>query len=419
MARLLTNLVKFTVILLTALVAAMFLVASHPAHAQSKAAIREAYCAKKQTASEREICLDKDLTRRDGRLNEVYRELRNKLSKADFKKLRQEQRAWLRDRNLCGSKTKCLATQYEDRVAQLEQYIENRSFPGKSHVEIGCDGPGQKYVNGECLPTTAQADDEQVWQQNSFNDPANKGRYTAALRFGTPETDAVSFESICTAGSGGDFATTVISYNTQGMREGTSVRLNLSTKGYRSSLDGEVYGAHVEEGVTGILFSPGYDDPFWKALASGATMTYRIKGHQTASLNLKKSGAKVRKFIADCKAMAVAANGAANKAKLSSKNRTCEEFGQSRSRNSNTPVTVTFVNKTDSLRAVMWINFEGTPVNYAALNAGESYTVKTYLTHPWMFTDGPGNCIEMYMPKAGQSVFNITADSPFFGPEND
>ena len=63
----------------------------------------------------------------------------------------------------------------------------------------------------------------------------------------------------------------------------------------------------------------------------------------------------------------------------------------------------------------MWINFEGMPVDYA----GQSYTQTTYLTHPWMFTDGLGNCIEMFMPQKGVSRFEITVPNPAFGPDND
>lgn len=89
----------------------------------------------------------------------------------------------------------------------------------------------------------------------------------------------------------------------------------------------------------------------------------------------------------------------------------CSTFGKVRSQNSNTPVKVTFVNKSGEYHGVMWIDFKGQPVSYANLNPGERYTISTYVTHPWMFTDGPGNCVEMFMPRKGVSSFNITAKS--------
>ena len=118
----------FRSILALAALAAVTTVCSIPtAIALDKAAAREAYCAKEPTASEREICLDKGLTRHDGVLNKVYQELRTKLSKSDFKGLRDEQRAWLRERNGCGSSTNCLTTKYTDRIAVLEQMLESLS----------------------------------------------------------------------------------------------------------------------------------------------------------------------------------------------------------------------------------------------------------------------------------------------------
>ncbi len=80
-----------------------------------------------------------------------------------------------------------------------------------------------------------------------------------------------------------------------------------------------------------------------------------------------------------------------------------------RSKNSNTPVTVTFINKSGEYRAVMWADFNGKLVPYANLNPGEKYTINTYVTHPSVFTDGPGNCVEMFMPSKGVPIFNLTA----------
>ena len=82
-----------------------------------------------------------------------------------------------------------------------------------------------------------------------------------------------------------------------------------------------------------------------------------------------------------------------------------------RSRNSDTPVTVTFVNRSGEFRSVMWLDFKGKRVQYADLNPGQSFTINTFVTHPWMFTDGPGNCVEMFLPRVGLSKYNITLPS--------
>lgn len=91
---------------------------------------------------------------------------------------------------------------------------------------------------------------------------------------------------------------------------------------------------------------------------------------------------------------------------------TCAAFGSIRSANSDWPVTVTFRNRSDGYRSVMWIGFDGRPVEYANLNPGEDFSINTYVSHPWMFTDGPGNCVEMFMPQMGVPVFEITAAAP-------
>jgi VHL beta domain len=84
---------------------------------------------------------------------------------------------------------------------------------------------------------------------------------------------------------------------------------------------------------------------------------------------------------------------------------------KAKSQNSNTPVSVTFTNKSGEYRSVMWVDFTGKWVNYANLDPGQSYAVNTYATHPWVFTDGPGNCIEMFVAKQGVSKFNISKKS--------
>ncbi len=78
-----------------------------------------------------------------------------------------------------------------------------------------------------------------------------------------------------------------------------------------------------------------------------------------------------------------------------------------KSKNSNTPVKMTFVNKSGEYRGVMWADFNGKLVSYANLNPGQSYTVNTFATHPWIFTDGPGNCVEMFIARAGTKSYTL------------
>ena len=81
------------------------------------------------------------------------------------------------------------------------------------------------------------------------------------------------------------------------------------------------------------------------------------------------------------------------------------------------PATVTFVNRADGYRNIDWIDFNGVPQNYAALDPGQSYVVDTSVGHPWLITDGPGNCVELYEPAPGESTYDLTAPAPMLGPE--
>lgn len=86
----------------------------------------------------------------------------------------------------------------------------------------------------------------------------------------------------------------------------------------------------------------------------------------------------------------------------------CDLFGKIKSLKSVKPVTVTFINKTTEPRYVDWLDFKGEQENRALLQPGGKTTVKTFVSHPWMFSDEPGNCHEIYLPKAKDKTFRIT-----------
>ncbi len=87
----------------------------------------------------------------------------------------------------------------------------------------------------------------------------------------------------------------------------------------------------------------------------------------------------------------------------------CQTRSTLKSIESSTPATITFINTSGMYRSILWIDFNGQPKDYANLNSGDQVTQQTFLTHPWMITDGPGNCIEIVMPKPGSSVVQLGA----------
>ena len=105
------------------------------AYAQdSKWAQREAACSREKVPAVQEVCLDRYLTRLDGNLNEVYADLSQKLSPAGFDDLKREQKRWLRQRNQCGRRFRCIETEYKERIAVLEKLVRTVSDRGGQQV---------------------------------------------------------------------------------------------------------------------------------------------------------------------------------------------------------------------------------------------------------------------------------------------
>lgn len=95
----------------------------------------------------------------------------------------------------------------------------------------------------------------------------------------------------------------------------------------------------------------------------------------------------------------------------------CTDLKGARSRSSEKVVKVTFVNRTNGLVGVSWIGFDGQPIDFSDLAPGKDMTVDTYATHVWMFTDGPGNCQEMFQVSPGVRRFVLTGPSRVLGSE--
>jgi hypothetical protein len=87
----------------------------------------------------------------------------------------------------------------------------------------------------------------------------------------------------------------------------------------------------------------------------------------------------------------------------------CSRLGSLRSQNSNTKAKLTFVNKTPESRSIIWVDFNGNTQEYKSLQPGQKWTVNTFLTHPWLVTDGPGNCYGIYIASGSSRTINLTA----------
>lgn len=94
-------------------------------------------------------------------------------------------------------------------------------------------------------------------------------------------------------------------------------------------------------------------------------------------------------------------------ASTASADASCKGQFKMRSKNSDTPTSITFVNKSKTYRSILWLDFKGQTKDYAQLEAGKSVTLQTFLTHPWMVTNGPGDCLQIVLPRAGGSTIKL------------
>lgn len=95
-------------------------------------------------------------------------------------------------------------------------------------------------------------------------------------------------------------------------------------------------------------------------------------------------------------------DGAANAADAS-----CKQLFKLKSKESKTKTSITFVNKAKTYRAVMWLGFDGHPKDYGNLAPGQQKTIQTFLTHPWMVATGPGDCLEIVLPRSGTAATRV------------
>jgi len=97
--------------------------------------------------------------------------------------------------------------------------------------------------------------------------------------------------------------------------------------------------------------------------------------------------------------------------------RACRDRSKLRSESSDGPARIKFRNVSGMYRSIMWIDFDGTTKDYGGLNAGEELVVETFVTHPWMVATGPGDCIQIFMPGAGEADVKLLRASVDDGPK--
>jgi von Hippel-Lindau disease tumor supressor len=59
---------------------------------------------------------------------------------------------------------------------------------------------------------------------------------------------------------------------------------------------------------------------------------------------------------------------------------------------------IKFVNGSSSVIKIYWLDYKGKRVLYGTLKPSENLPIVTYLTHPWLITDGDDNAKSIYFP---------------------
>ena len=150
------------------------------------------------------------------------------------------------------------------------------------------------------------ADDGMKWQFNEANDPDNKGRMTARLIYGVPETDAIQVSGVCEArsGSGLQASSLMLGADIGALDDGKEVDVHFSGDGFDRTLKGVVHQPTSEEGLSGVVLEVENDDPLWGALTEGQALDYALPGLQPATLPADGGEDAIEQFVQACKSYA-------------------------------------------------------------------------------------------------------------------
>ena len=87
-------------------------------------------CSKATTTNERALCADPFLLQTDARLDTLYDVSLRFLAPADRSGLIESQRAWIRQRESCGTDKNCMRAAYAKRASVFEAILERAQAHG-------------------------------------------------------------------------------------------------------------------------------------------------------------------------------------------------------------------------------------------------------------------------------------------------
>ncbi len=154
------------------------------------------------------------------------------------------------------------------------------------------------------VPISAAAEEDFVWSFQEGNDPDNRGRATARLTYGVPETDNQIVSGICDARPSTSNTVSVITLaaDTGQLSDGKAVKVRFSGGGIEHELAGEVTGVrNTQEAISGVTIRPEHNDRLWRELIEQNIVEYRIVGYRSNNLNFRRGRDKIQSFVDTCK----------------------------------------------------------------------------------------------------------------------
>lgn len=143
----------------------------------------------------------------------------------------------------------------------------------------------------------AAADDRLEWQFFESNDPANKGRMTAGLIYGVPETDNIQVSGVCDAGTSAKSSSVTFGADIGDLERGKDIELRFSGGGFDHALKGQIHRPAGEEGLSGVHVDIAHDDPLWRAMAEKDSLDYLVPGYKAATLDLTRGKDRIEAFV--------------------------------------------------------------------------------------------------------------------------
>lgn len=102
---------------------AVFSAMALTAAASANAASPYISCPSARTADERAVCRSTVLVQRDAEMATLYRVIKGLVGMGRRGALQDEQADWLAARRACGASFRCLRDHYDDRIAELDEYL--------------------------------------------------------------------------------------------------------------------------------------------------------------------------------------------------------------------------------------------------------------------------------------------------------